>query len=305
VSNKLIVIQGPTASGKTALAVELALHFKTIVLSADSRQFYQEMAIGTAKPSLAEQKGVKHYFIDSHQIKDQITSAQFEKEALTILENEFKKHGVIILVGGSGMFINALCDGLDDIPSDKDLRDELSDEVKKDGLVALLSELQIKDPEYFAQVDQQNPVRLIRAIEAIRLSGKKYSELRAKSSATRPFAIQKFVIDLPREILYQRINQRVNLMMEKGLLEEVKSLLPYRNLQSLNTVGYSELFAYLDGEIALPEAIDLIKQNTRRYAKRQLTWFRKDDSNHWLKAQTTEEQVSEIIKLSSVGATYP
>jgi len=172
VSKKLIVIQGPTASGKTALAVELALHFKTVVVSADSRQFYQEMSIGTAKPSLAEQKGVKHYLIDSHSVQTPVTSSQFEKEALSILENEFKQHEVIILVGGSGMFINALCDGLDDIPSDKQLRDKLNDEVKKDGLIALLSELQAKDPEYLSQVDQQNPARVIRAFETNRLPGK-------------------------------------------------------------------------------------------------------------------------------------
>lgn len=296
-SNKLIVIQGPTASGKTALAVELALHFKTVVLSADSRQFYREMTIGTAKPSPAEQKGVKHYFIDSHWLQDQITSAQFEKEALRALEHEFKNHEIIILVGGSGMFINALCDGLDDIPSNKGLREELNAEVKKNGLEALLHELQTKDPVFFLQIDRQNPVRVIRAIEAIRLSGKKYSELRAKSVATRPFEIQKFVINLPRELLYQRINQRVDLMMEQGLLEEVKSLFPYRNLQSLNTVGYAELFACLDGEKELQEAIGLIKQNTRRYAKRQLTWFRKDEANHWLKAQTISQQLSEILNL--------
>lgn len=296
-SKKLIVIQGPTASGKTALAVELALHFKTVVLSADSRQFYKELSIGTAKPSLVEQKGVKHYFIDSHTIQIPLTSAQFEKEALEILTNEFNAHNQIILVGGSGMFINALCDGLDDIPSDIKLRDELNEEVKKDGLAALLQELKVKDPEFYAKVDKQNPVRIIRAIEAIRLSGKKLSELREKKAVNRPFEIQKFVIDLPRAELYKRINQRVDIMMQQGLIEEVKSLLPFRKLQSLNTVGYVELFAYLDGEKELSEAIGLIKQNTRRYAKRQLTWFRKDETNYWLKAYNTSEQLREILGL--------
>lgn len=294
---KLIVIQGPTASGKTALAIALAKHFSTVILSADSRQFYKETAIGTAKPSLEEQDGVKHYFIDSHSIEEPLTAADFEKEALAVLENEFQKNDVIILVGGSGMFISALCDGLDEIPNDVELRDKLTQEVQEKGLDFLLEELKEKDLAYYEQVDKSNAVRVIRAIEAIRLSGQKYSEMRLRSVKKRNFESIRFVIDLPRETLYERINKRVDLMFEAGLLDEVKALIPYQHLQSLNTVGYKELFSYFKQKISLEQATDLIKQNSRRYAKRQLTWFRRDENAIWLKAKTTQEQVQEVLGL--------
>lgn len=274
----------------------MAKHFSTVILSADSRQFYKETAIGTAKPSLEEQDGVKHYFIDSHSIEEPLTAADFEKEALAVLENEFQKHDVIILVGGSGMFISALCDGLDEIPNDVVLRDKLTQEVQEKGLDFLLEELKEKDLTYYEQVDKSNTVRVIRAIEAIRLSGQKYSEMRLKSVKKRKFECIRFVIDLPRETLYERINKRVDLMFEAGLLDEVKALVPHQHLQSLNTVGYKELFSYFKGEISLEEAKDLIKQNSRRYAKRQLTWFRRDKKATWLKTQTIQEQVKEVLK---------
>ena len=293
---KLIVIQGPTASGKTALAIELAKHFQTVIVSADSRQFYKEMSIGTAKPNIEEQAGIKHYFIDSHSIQKPLTAADYEKEALEVLKAEFLQHDYIILVGGSGMFIDALCKGLDPIPSNIELRDELTNEFKLSGLENLCRELKEKDPEYFSQVDQKNPARIIRAIEAIRLSGKTYSELRTKKPAQREFESFSFVIDLPREVLYNRINQRVEIMFDKGLLEEAQKLIPYQDLQSLNTVGYSELFSYFKGEIDLETAKEQIKQNSRRYAKRQLTWFKRDEKAQWLKSSNLIDQMKEVLR---------
>jgi tRNA dimethylallyltransferase len=296
-AKKLIVIQGPTASGKTALAIALAKKMKTVILSADSRQFYKEMSIGTAKPSKEEQAGIKHYFIDSHSVLNPVSAADFEKEALSVLENEFQKHNFIILVGGSGMFIDALCDGLDDIPNDKNLRNELTIQVKKEGLELFLSELKQKDEAYYNFVDRNNAVRVIRAIEAIRLSGKTFTELRSNQTKSRSFQILRFVIDLPREKLYERINQRSELMFKNNLIAEVEKLNDFRTLQSLNTVGYKEVFEYLDGNITLEQAIDLVKQNSRRYAKRQVTWFKRNDKNIWLKAQNLENQVEEILTL--------
>lgn len=253
------------------------------------------MAIGTAKPSLEEQDGIKHYFIDSHSVENPVSAADFEKEALQVLEHEFLFHDKIILVGGSGMFISALINGLDEIPNDIELRDKLSQEVGEKGLEVLLEELKEKDLEYYNQVDRSNAVRIIRAIEAIRLSGQKYSFLRQKSVKKRNFESIRFVIDLPREVLYDRINRRVELMFDAGLLEEVESLIPFKNLQTLNTVGYKELFSFFNNEISLEEANEAIKQNSRRYAKRQLTWFRRDESAIWFRTQSLEEQLNFII----------
>lgn len=274
----------------------MAHHFSTVILSADSRQFYRELSIGTAKPSLEEQEGIPHYFIDSHSIHEELTAAQYEKEALSILEKEFQNHDIIILVGGSGMFIDALCFGLDAIPSSRELRNELSELVKESGLELLLKELQEKDPVFYKEIDRQNPVRVIRAIEAIRLSGKPFSEMRKDIKQERPFIVERFIIDHPREKLYERINLRVDFMIKNGLLEEVKSVFDQKDLNALRTVGYTELFAYLEGKIPLEEAIDLIKQNSRRYAKRQLTWFRKHEDAVWVPFDTTENMVKEILK---------
>lgn len=294
-SKKLIVIQGPTASGKTALSISLAKQLNTCVLSADSRQFYKEMDIGTAKPSLQEQEGIKHYFIHSNSILDKITAATYERDALKILEEEFKTKDNIILVGGSGMFIDALCNGLDFVPHDENLRIELTTFVNEFGLNELLEELLEKDPNYYNLIDKKNPVRIIRAIEAIRISGKTFSELRKNKVHIRNFKIMKFVINLPREILYERINSRVDEMIKKGLINEVQQLVQYKNLQTLNTVAYSEMFEYLENIISLDEAIEKIKKNTRRYAKRQLTWFRKDENAIWLKKIDTEKMKNEVL----------
>jgi tRNA dimethylallyltransferase len=275
----------------------LAKKINTVIISADSRQFYKEMSIGTAKPSFEEQEGIKHYFVDSHSISSPITAADFEKEALLFLEEEFKKHDKIILVGGSGMFIDALCDGLDEIPHDENLRNELSLLVQREGLTKLLKELKKKDEKYYNQVDKNNSNRIIRAIETIRLSGKSYSELRKKKNKNRFFEIKRFVINLPREILYERINIRATKMFENGLIKEVEKLKKFKKLHALNTVGYKETFAYLDNQITLNEAIDKVKQNSRNYAKRQVTWFKRNPSNHWLNGQNLEEQLEEILSL--------
>lgn len=277
------------------MGIALAKHWNTLVLSADSRQFYKETAIGTAKPSLEEQAGVKHYFVDSHSIHQPISSAQFEKQALSILADEFKNHDIILMVGGSGMFIDALCYGLDNIPHDENVKNELNQELEENGLESLLLELKEKDPSYFNTTDLKNPVRIIRALEVIRISGKTYSSFQMFKPQVRDFEIHKFVIDLPRKLLYDRINQRVENMLDAGLLEEVRELLPYRDLQTLNTVGYSELFRYFKQEIGLERAIELIKQNSRRYAKRQLTWFRRDPKNQWIAELELESQFQHVL----------
>lgn len=277
------------------MGIALAKHWNTIVLSADSRQFYKETAIGTAKPSLEEQDGVKHYFVDSHSIHEPLTSAQYEKDALAILEEEFKSRDIILMVGGSGMFVDALCYGLDDIPHNAEVKNELNQAFEQNGLEPLLLELKEKDPAYYESTDQKNPVRIIRALEVIRISGKTYSSYQKFQPQVRDFEIHKFVIDLPREYLYQRINKRVELMLEAGLLEEVKSLFKWKDLQTLNTVGYSELFSYLNDEIDLDRAIELIQQNTRRYAKRQLTWFRRDPKNQWISETDFNEQFQYVL----------
>lgn len=277
------------------MGIALAKHWNTIVLSADSRQFYKETSIGTAKPSLEEQDGVKHYFVDSHSIHNPLSSAQYEKDALAVLEEEFKKREIILMVGGSGMFVDALCYGLDDIPHSAEVKKQLNEAFERNGLEPLLLELKDKDPAYYESTDQKNPVRIIRALEVIRISGKTYSSYQKFQAQVRDFEIYKFVIDLPRDYLYQRINKRVNLMLEDGLVDEVKSLFNWKDLQTLNTVGYSEIFSYLQGEIDMDRAIELIQQNTRRYAKRQLTWFRRDPNNRWISEIDFDSQFQYVI----------
>ncbi len=295
---RLIVIQGPTASGKTKLAVQLAKKIGTVILSADSRQFYREIQIGTAKPTIEEQEHVKHYFIDSHTIHSPVTSAQFEKEAIELLDVLFEDYPDIVLVGGSGMFIDALCDGINEVPKDDFIRNELNIEFQLNGLPYLLNELKREDLLYYNKVDKGNPLRVIRALEVIRSTGSTYSSFLDKNKISkRNFDVLKFVIDLPRTILYERINFRVEQMISIGLLDEVKSVFEFRHLQSLNTVGYKEFFSYLKSEIEFEEAIELIKKNTRNYAKRQLTWFRKDTSTVWLKSSDTESQLNEVISV--------
>lgn len=293
---QLIVIEGPTASGKTALGVALAKKWKTVVLSADSRQFYKELSIGTAKPSIEEQEGIKHYFIDSHSLSQELTSAKYAKEANEILKKEFGNHDKILLVGGSGMFIDALCVGLDEIPTSGSIKQELTKQWKTEGLEPLLNELQTKDPIFFEEVDKGNPMRVIRALEAIRITNVPFSTLRTATPKELFFDVRRFVIQHERESLYERINKRVDVMIENGLIEEVKSVFHLKESTPLKTVGYTELFSYLNGIITFEDAILLIKQNTRRYAKRQLTWFRKHADASWIDYTTTEEMADEIIR---------
>lgn len=283
-NHKLIVIAGPTASGKTAAAIKLAQHYKTAIISADSRQFYREMAIGTAKPNWLELAAAKHYFIDSHSVTEPFSVGDFEKQGLALLDELFQSHNIVILVGGSGLYIKALCEGFDDMPqADVTVREQLNTEFALKGIAALQDELKTADPAYYNEVDLQNPQRIIRALEVYRSTGKPFSSFRKSTINKRPFDTLKIGLDLPRAVLYDRINQRVDEMIKDGLVEEVKELMPYRSLNALNTVGYSEVFDYLDNKTDLKRAIELIKQNTRHFAKRQLTWFRKDKTIHWLK----------------------
>lgn len=293
----LIVIAGPTASGKTAVAISLAQHYNTVVVSADSRQFYREMAIGTAKPDATELAAAKHYFIDSHSITENFSVGDYEQQGLALLDELFKTHDVVILVGGSGLYIKAICEGFDDIPqADEGVRAQLNLEFTQNGITPLQEELKIADPVFYNQADLNNPQRIIRALEVYRSTGKPFSSYRKATINPRPFNSLKLGLGLPRAVLYERINRRVDEMIKQGLEEEVRSLLPHRHLNALNTVGYSELFDYFDGNINLGRAIELIKQNTRRFAKRQLTWFRKDKGIHWLAPEeVTVEKVEELI----------
>lgn len=285
-------MQGPTGVGKTAAGVVLARHYGIPVVSADSRQVYREMTIGTAVPSAAERDGIPHYFIQNKSIHDTFTAGDYEREALSLLENElFPATPDVLLVGGSGLYVDALVNGFDDLPeSDAALRAELSAMTLED----LLTELERTDPEYFATVDRANPQRVIRAVEVCRLSGKPYSALRSGSTKRRSFIPVKIGIELPREELYERIDRRVDQMISEGLLAEAEALYPYRNLSALQTVGYRELFEHFDGKISLDEAVELIKRNTRRYAKRQLTWLRRDPQIRWFVPSAIEEMIGYI-----------
>ncbi|MEY3351418.1 MAG: hypothetical protein RIQ50_1529 [Bacteroidota bacterium] len=294
---QLIVIEGPTASGKTALAVSLAKHLKTVVISADSRQFYKELAIGTAKPTTEEMNGIPHYFIDSHSISTPVTAAQFETEAMDLICTKLKDYSKLIVAGGSGMFIDALCIGLDPIPKDEQIQLSLRTELSKTGLDSLLTELEQSDPVYYQEVDRSNPARILRALEVIRLTGRPFSELRKQEPATRPFEVKRFVIDHPREQLYDRINRRVDNMIDQGLIEEVRSVEAFRKSTTLQTVGYQEVFDYFDGIYSLDACIEKIKQHTRNYAKRQLTWFRKHPDSIWIPFSSTEKMTQEILQV--------
>ncbi len=281
----LIVIAGPTAVGKTVVAIKLAQQLKTEIISADSRQFYREMSIGTAKPSDEELAAVKHHFINSHSITESFSVGDFEKQCLQSLEELFKKHDQIIMAGGSGLFIQAITKGFDELPvANAETRERLNQELAEKGIEFLQEKLKTADPDYYRQVDLNNPQRLVRALEVFETTSKPFSSYRKAVANKRAFRVIEIGLDLPRELLYQRINQRVDSMIGQGLVEEVRSLLPYRHLNALNTVGYSELFDYFDGKTDLNTATEFIKQNTRRFAKRQLTWFRKNKEIKWLMA---------------------
>ena len=261
-------MQAHTASGKTAAAIRLAQYYKTVIVSADSRQFYREMTIGTAKPTPTELSAAKHYFINSHSVTETFSVGDYEKQGLALLDELFKIHDRVILVGGSGLYIKAICEGFDDIPqADAATREQLNREFAEKGITALQEELKNADPLFYDEVDRDNPQRIIRALEVFRATGKPFSSYRKSIINERPFQALKISLDLPRDVLYEHINQRVNNMMEQGLLEEARSLLPFRQFNALNTVGYSELFDCFDGKTTLETAINLIKQNTRHFAK--------------------------------------
>jgi tRNA dimethylallyltransferase len=273
----LIVIAGPTGIGKTNLAVNLAKYYQTEIISCDSRQFYREMCIGTAVPTKSELEEVKHHFIQNLSIKDEYTVGEFEKDALTSIEALHQKNNVAIMVGGSGLYIDAVCKGLDDFPKiQPEVRTSLNERLVHEGIKSLEQELVSLDPDYHKIVDKSNPHRIIRALEVCLSSGKPYSSFRNKQKKKRAFNTVKIILNRDREMLYQRINLRVNQMMEEGLLEEARALYKFKDLNALQTVGYKELFTYLEGERSLENAVDEIKKNTRRYAKRQMTWFRRD-----------------------------
>lgn len=271
----LIVVAGPTAVGKTAYCVELAKKYKTEIISADSRQFYKELSIGTAKPSVEEQGGVKHHFIDSHSIHEYFSPGDFEREALKILDQLFQQHEVVIATGGSGLYLKALTDGLDEMPEvDLDLREKLNNRLALEGIELLADELKQLDPDYATQVVIQNPQRIVRALEVCLSTGKPYSSFRNAKKAKRPFEMQLICLDRPREILYQRIDDRMDEMLKKGLVEEAKQFEQFQDLYALKTLGYKEVYGYLRGEYDEAEMIRLLKRNSRHYAKKQLTWFR-------------------------------
>jgi len=293
----LICVVGATAIGKTQLAIELAKAFDTEIISADSRQFFKEMCIGTAVPSKEELEQVPHHFIQNKSIHDHYSVGDFEREVLEILKDLFKKHPVVIMVGGSGLYVDAITKGLDDFPEvSESIRETLNKEYEAIGIGPLQEELKEKDPIYFKEVDIYNPQRVIRALEVIRSSGKRFSSFRKQKHVVRPFDSLYIGLTAPRELVYERINRRVDLMMEQGLLEEVESLLPYKDYNALQTVGYRELFDYFEGHLTLQDAVEAIKRNTRRFAKRQQTWYRKNPQIQWFDFNTPSVTIVEQIK---------
>lgn len=279
---RLLVVVGPTGSGKTDLSIRLALHYGAPILSTDSRQVYRGMPIGTAQPSVDQLQAVEHHFIASHDLTDNLNCGEYEVQALARLEELFADHDWVVAVGGSGLYVRALCEGMDDLPqADEPLRRELEHRLAEEGLGALAEELRELDPEYCRTADLNNPARVMRALEVCLQTHMPYSRQRTGERRPRPFEIVKIGIDLPRDVLYDRINRRVDRMLADGLEAEARALYPYRELNALKTVGYREFFDYFDGRIGYDEAVELIKRNSRRYAKRQLTWFRRDSEIRW------------------------
>jgi tRNA dimethylallyltransferase len=281
----VVIVLGPTAAGKTFVAIELAKEFKTEIISADSRQCFKELNIGVARPSARELEMARHYFIASHSIQDNISAGRFEQYALQKVKEIFLAHNVAIIVGGTGLYIKAFCEGMDQVPEvPAEIRTSIMLNYEKNGLEWLQRETQKKDPAFYKTGETQNPQRLMRALEVAETTGQSILEFRKGNKAERDFNIVKIGLELPRADLHRNINARVDKMIEAGLVEEVRKLLPYKNLNALQTVGYTEIFDYLDGKISLKDAIELIKTNTRQYAKRQVTWFKKDKDINWVDA---------------------
>lgn len=291
-----IIIAGPTAVGKTSIAIQLAAYFNTQIISADSRQCYRELNIGVAKPSAEELVRVDHYFINSHSIHENVSAADFEAYALDAVEKIFQQHDIAIMVGGTGLYIKAFMEGLDKIPAaDEKIREAITNTYREKGFEWLEESLKAEDPEFSITGEMQNPQRMMRALEVKRSTGRSIVAFQSKQKIKRNFNIIQLGLELPRELLYERINNRVDMMIEMGLIDEVKSLIPYKELNALQTVGYKELFCYFDGTSTRAGAIEQIKQNTRHYAKRQMTWFRKDESIVW--AEPVFEEVLKGVEL--------
>lgn len=279
----VIIVAGPTAVGKTAVAIELAKALETEIISADSRQCYKELNIGVARPSEAELAAVPHHFIASHSIHEKINASVFEQYTLEKAGEIFKRQNVVVMVGGTGLYIKAFCEGMDEVPEVPELvRQEIIADYNKNGLPWLQQQVQVLDPEFYEKGEVQNPQRLMRALEVFKATGNSILSFRKGKKAEREFNVIKIALELPKEQLHHNINTRVDKMLEAGLLEEIRSLVPYQHLNALQTVGYKEPFDYFNGVIGLPDAVQLIKKNTRQYAKRQMTWFRKDEAYHWL-----------------------
>jgi tRNA dimethylallyltransferase len=292
----LIVLIGPTGVGKTDLSLRIAKEFSTEIVSADSRQLYTDLKIGTAAPTAEQLACVPHHLVGTLQLTDYYSAARYEDEAMTVITRLFESHDTVLLTGGSMMYVDAVCNGIDDIPTvDTETRELMMRRYTEEGLDRLCAELRLLDPEYYSIVDLKNPKRVIHALEICYMTGRTYTSYRTQQKKERPFRIIKIGLRREREELYERINRRVDIMMEQGLLDEARRFYPYRTLNSLNTVGYKELFAYLDGECTLEFAVEKIKQNSRIYSRKQMTWFKRDESIHWFHPDQ-KEQIMELIK---------
>ena len=292
-TKRLIVVVGPTGSGKTDLSIRLAQHYGAPILSTDSRQVYRGMPVGTAQPTPAQLAAVEHHFIASHEVTDELNCGSYEVQALACLERLFASVDCVVAVGGSGLYVKALCEGMDDLPqADAAVREELARQLECEGVEALAERLRALDPVYWEQVDRRNPARVVRALEVCLQTGLPYSAQRKGRRHARPFSIVKIGVDLPREELYARIDRRVDEMIARGLEAEARAMYPYRRLNALQTVGYRELFDYFEGRTGYDEAVELVKRNSRRYAKRQLTWFRRDGEVHWFAPGQLDEMIA-------------
>jgi len=291
----LIVLVGPTGIGKTSVAIKIARYFNCEIVSSDSRQIYKELRIGTAVPNKNELASAKHHLIQSHSIHESYNASKFELEALVLLKKLFSKNEIVLLVGGSMLYIDAICKGIDIMPdADPEIRENLKNQLAKEGIESLRLQLKKLDPDYYLVVDLKNPNRIVHALEICLMTGKTFSSFRSNPQKKRPFSILKIGLNCEREELHQRINSRVDKMIEAGLENEAQKVYPHKHLNALNTVGYGEWFAYFDGEITHVKAIELIKRNSRRYARKQLTWFRKDSEINWFEPKQTEQIISFI-----------
>lgn len=296
----LVVVAGPTAIGKTGVAIRLARHFDTVIVSADSRQFYRELKIGTAAPTATEKSLAPHYFCGHLSIHDSYNVSMFEHETLNVLEQLFSTHDLVLMAGGSGLYIDAVCKGIDDLPGvDMEIRRRVGKAYQEQGITYLQDELSKLDPEYFERVDKSNPNRMKRAIEVCLSTGKTFSSFRVQKEKSRPFQTVKIGLNRPRHELFRNIGRRTDQMIENGLVDEVKNLSFYRHLNALNTVGYKEIFSYLNGEMTLDKAVEKIKTHTRRYARRQLTWFKRDKEMRWFLPENEQEIMQYIANATS------